>query len=437
MALPIVAIIGRPNVGKSTLFNRVAKSKVAITDESPGVTRDRHYRKVEWAGRYFYIVDTGGFLPQSDQLFDTKVREQALIAIDEADLLLFMVDAQVGPADIDVQIARMLKKTGKSTILVANNADTNQLVLDANAFYSLGLDEPFAISSAVGFNIGNLLDKVIAGIPDDLDEPAAADAIRVAVIGRPNVGKSSMVNKLLGDERLIVTNTPGTTRDSIDTSLNYTDHQITLVDTAGLRRAAMEKESLEFYTELRAVRSLQRADVAMVLVDATQGITVQDIKVIEHAEEERKGILVVVNKWDLVEKDPHSADEFTEAFHRRAPMMKYIPLLFVSALTGQRVTRALDMILQIHAERLRRIATPELNSFLGEAVKKRTPPARGGKFIKIYYVTQTDVAPPTFVFFANHPDYIDRAYTRYLENSLREKFGFEGNSLRLKFKRRE
>jgi GTP-binding protein len=436
MPLPVIAIIGRPNVGKSTLFNRIARTKLAITDDMPGVTRDRLYRKVEWIGRYFILIDTGGFMPRSEEIVETKVREQAEIAIEECDLVLFMVDAQVGPADIDNEIAKLLLKRGKPTLLVANKADNQQYELEANHFYSLGLGEPFAISSTGGRNIGNLLDRVVAMIPQSSDEEETAEGIRVAVLGRPNVGKSSIVNRLLGDDRLIVTDTPGTTRDSIDTDLVYNDRRFVIIDTAGIRRAARVKDNLEFYTALRTIRALQRADIAMVLVQAPDGITGQDIKIIEQAEEERKGILVVVNKWDLVEKDTHTVDQFTETFHQKANLMKYIPLVFVSALTGQRVTKTLDQVLKIHAEREKRLPTAELNDFINQAVNERHPPARGGKFIKFYYVTQTEIRPPTFVFFVNHPDYLDRSYLRYLENRLRERFGFEGNVLRLKFNKR-
>lgn len=436
MPLPVVAIIGRPNVGKSTFFNRIARTREAITDDAPGVTRDRHYRKVEWAGRYFIVIDTGGFVPRSEELFDARIREQAQIAIDEADLVLFLVDAQVGPADIDSEIARILRKSGKPTLLIANKADNPQYELEANALYSLGLGEPFPISSASGRNIGNALDHIVASIPETAPSEETLEGIRVAVIGRPNVGKSSIVNRLLGDDRLIVTDTPGATRDSIDTELVYEDRRMVLIDTAGIRRAARVKDNLEFYTALRTIRSLQRADIAMVLTEAPEGITGQDIKIIEQAEEERKGIMVVVNKWDLVEKDTHTVDQFTETFHRKAALMQYIPLIFVSALTGQRVTKVLDLVLKIHAEREKRVSTAELNDFINSAVNERHPPARGGKFIKFFYVTQTEISPPTFVFFVNHPDYLDRSYLRYLENRLRQRFGFEGNSLRLKFNRR-
>lgn len=437
MPLPVVAIIGRPNVGKSTLFNRLGRDRVAITDDTPGVTRDRLYRTVEWSGRYFLMVDTGGFLPRSDELFDQKVREQAELAIAEADLVLFLVDAQVGPVDIDQEIAKILRRSGKPTLLVANKADNFNLHLEANAHFSLGLGEPITVSAISGGNTGNLLDEILARLPatSDAEEPAV-DAIRVAVIGRPNVGKSSLVNRLLGDDRLIVTEIAGTTRDSIDTFLEYADRKFVLVDTAGLRRQAKVKDNLEMYTAMRTIRALQRADVALVLVEGPEGINHQDIKIIEEAHDERKGIVIVVNKWDLVEKDTKTVDEFTRTFAERIHTMSYIPLIFVSAKTGQRVAKVLDKVIEVYTDRLKRIPTSQLNDFLQQALAERHPPAHRGMWIKFNYVTQTDVAPPTFVFFVNHPEQVDRSYIRYLENRIRDTFGFVGNSLRLKFKRK-
>jgi GTP-binding protein len=436
MPLPVVAIIGRPNVGKSTFFNRICKSRQAITDDMPGVTRDRHYGTVEWAGHYFVTIDTGGLVPASDEVYEAKVREQAEIAIEEADLVLFMVDARVGPADIDLDIAKLLRKTHKPTLLVVNKSDNDALELDASSFYSLGLGDPFPIASNSGRNVGNLLDLVVAGLPAAEPEEPDSSILHVAVIGRPNVGKSSLVNRLLGDERLVVADQPGTTRDAIDTDLSYNDQHIVLIDTAGLRRAARVKDNVEFYTTLRSIRSLQRADIAMILVEAPEGITGQDIKIIEQAEQARKGILIVVNKWDLVEKDTHTIGQFTATFHEKAKLMNYIPLIFVSALSGQRVTKILDQLIEIWQERQKRIPTAELNTFLEEVVHARPPAAHRGVFIKFYYMTQTDVAPPTFVFFVNYPEHLDKAYLRYLENRLRERFGFVGNALRLKFNKR-
>jgi GTPase len=436
MALPVVAIIGRPNVGKSTLFNRICRTRDAITDDMPGVTRDRHYGTVEWAGRYFIAIDTGGFIPASDELYEAKVREQAEIAIEEAELVVFMVDARVGPMEIDTDIAKILRRTHKPTQLVVNKADNDVIELDAGTFYSLGLGDPFSIAANSGRNVGDLLDRIIAKLP--VAEPDKQDhsALHVAVIGRPNAGKSSLVNKLLGDERLIVADQPGTTRDSIDTELSYNDQRFVLIDTAGLRRAARTKDNVEFFTTLRSIRALQRADIAAVLVEAPEGITGQDIKIIEQAEEQRKGIVIVVNKWDLVEKDTHTIEQFTATFHQKAKLMSYIPLVFVSALTGQRVTKVLDQVLEIWKERQKRLTTSELNDFLEEAVRTRAPAACRGQFIKFYYATQIEVAPPTFVFFVNYPENLERSYLRYLENRLRERFGFVGNALRLKFVQR-
>jgi GTPase len=436
MALPVVAIIGRPNVGKSTFFNRICKGRDAITDDMPGVTRDRHYGTVEWAGKYFIVVDTGGLVPASDEVYEAKVREQAEIAIEESELVLFMVDAKVGPADIDIDIAKMLRRSGKPTLLIVNKSDNEALELESSSFYSLGLGDPFPIAANAGRNTGDLLDQIIARLPKVEPEQEEEGVIHVAVVGRPNVGKSSLVNRLLGDDRLMVADQPGTTRDSIDTELVYRDKKIILIDTAGLRRAARVKDNIEFYTTLRTMRALQRADIAMVLVEASEGINGQDIKIIEQAEQERKGIVIVVNKWDLVEKDTHTIDQFTESFHEKAKLMKYIPLVFVSALTGQRASKPLDLVIEVNDERNKRLSTRELNDFLEEAVRSRAPAAYRGVFINFSYATQVDVAPPSFVFFVNHPEHLDRSYLRYLENRLREKFGFIGNSLRLKFNKK-
>lgn len=437
MSLPIVAIVGRPNVGKSTLFNALIKRRVAITDDQPGVTRDRHYHKVDWLERTFMLIDTGGFLPRSDDEIDRHVRRQAELAIEEADLLLLLVDAQVGPADIDIDIARKLQRSSRPTLLVVNKADNDNLELETSAFYSLGLGDPFPISALGRRHLGDLLDLILEKIPEVEAEPIVDDVISVAVIGRPNVGKSSLVNKLLGDDRLVVSDRPGTTRDSIDTWIEFEEQRYLLIDTAGLRRRARVREHLEFLTTLRTQRALQRAEIAAVLVEATEGITVQDIKIIEQAADDRKGVIVVVNKWDLVEKDTNSVAEFTRHFQQRVPSLAYIPLIFISAMTGQRISKLLETAAAVSAERKKRISTSEMNKWLEETVGKRMPPARQGRFIKFFFMTQASSAPPTFVFVVNYPKLLDKAYLRYLENRLRERFGFEGVSLRLKFKERE
>lgn len=437
MSLPVVVIIGRPNVGKSTLFNAVIKRRVAITDDQPGVTRDRHYRKVDWMERTFMLIDTGGFLPRSGDEIDKQVRQQAEVAIEEADLLLFLVDAHTGPADVDLDIARQLQHSSKPTMLVVNKADNDNLELQTSEFYSLGLGEPFPISALGRRHIGDLLDAILERIPPVAVEEEESDAIRVAVIGRPNVGKSSLVNKLLGDERLIVSDQPGTTRDSIDTWVEFEGNKYLLIDTAGLRRRARVRNQLEFLTTVRTQRALQRAEIAAVLVEAPEGVTGQDVKIIEQAAEERKGVIVVVNKWDLAEKDTHSVDIFTRQFKHKVPSLAFIPLLFISALTGQRVTRLLEAATAVANERRKRIKTAELNAWLEETVGRRNPPAKRGRFIKFFFVSQVEEAPPTFVFVVNYPKLLDKAYLRYLEKHLRERFGFEGVSLRLKFNERQ
>jgi GTP-binding protein len=436
LPLPLVAIIGRPNVGKSTFFNRIVRHKSAITDDVPGVTRDRHYGKVEWLEHVFMLIDTGGFLPRSDQIIDQQVRRQAELAIDEADLLLLMADAQVGPADIDLEIARQLQRSGKPTLLVVNKADNPALELESSAFFSLGLGEPIPISAIGSRNIAELLDRIIALVPADLEEEAEEEALRIAVVGRPNVGKSSLVNRLIGDERLIVSELPGTTRDSIETEVEYQGRQLVLIDTAGLRRKARVKDNLEFYTALRTMRALQRADIALVLVEAPEGVISPDIKIINDAVLERKGVIVAVNKWDLVPKETNTAAQFTSSFHQKAPSLDYIPLVFISALSGQRMTRILDLALTVDEERRKRIPTAELNEWLERVTAQRHPPARQGKFIKFFYVSQVSTAPPTFLFVVNYPRLLDKAYLRYLENRLREQYQFTGVSLRMKFQQR-
>ncbi|MCK4657135.1 MAG: ribosome biogenesis GTPase Der [candidate division Zixibacteria bacterium] len=433
--LPIVAIIGRPNVGKSTFFNRVLRQRLAVVDDKPGVTRDRLYGLADWSGREFHLVDTGGFIPDSDDLINRLVREQAEIAIDEADLVLFMVDSRVGPTDLDEDIARRLQRSDRPVVVVANKSDNEIYRLEANAFYRLGLGEPIDVAALTGYNIGDLLDIVIGKLPET-EYVEEEGKLKIAVIGRPNVGKSSFVNFLCGKERLIVTDIPGTTRDSIDTEIVFQGEKYILIDTAGLRRKSKVKESLEFYTTLRTLRSLERCDVAAVIIEADEGLMHQDIQVLEQAHLFRKSMLLVVNKWDLVEKDTDTVREYELSIKKKIPTFSYLPMVFISALTGKRSVNVLKLCKQVHERQIKRIQTAEMNRFIEETVRRRHPAAVKGKHIKFFYATQTEISPPTFVFFCNYPKLLQKQYIRYIENRLRETYDFEGVPIRLKVKPR-
>ncbi len=434
MSRPVVAIVGRPNVGKSSLFNRIVGSRIAIVDPTPGVTRDRNYGIAEWQGREFHLVDTGGMVPQSEDLMQRLITDQALFAIGEADVILFVVDAQTGVDPHDRDLARQLQQTQKPVLVAANKADNELLEAEIYDFLKLGLGDPSATSATAGSGIGDLLDRVVELFPSLDSGDTAADGIRVALIGRPNVGKSSFINRLLGEERLIVSNIAGTTRDAIDSRIEYGGNSYVLIDTAGIRRRYKVVENIEFYTNLRTTRALETAEVAVVLIDAVDGVTTQDQRILTQVLESRRAAVLAINKWDLIAKDTHTADRFTKEVERLVAMNAYVPLLYISALTGQRVTKVLDTVRTVHAEYHRRISTAELNDFLNQALARRKPPARQGKFIQIKYLTQSEVAPPTFIFFANHVRLIDKSYVQYLTNRLRETFGFTGVPIRLKFK---
>ncbi len=430
--LPVVAIVGRPNVGKSTLFNRILQERVTVVDNMPGVTRDRVYGIADWNGRDFHLIDTGGFLPESEDVIDRMVREQAEIAIEEADLVLFMVDCRVGLTDLDQGIARKLQRSNRRVIVVANKADTETHQLGVGEFYGLGLGDPIDIAAASGYNVGDLLDLVVDAIPEAEPIPET-DKLKIAVVGRPNVGKSSFVNFLCGKNRQIVTDIPGTTRDSVDTEIEYEGQRYVLIDTAGLRRKSRVKENLEFYTTLRTIKAVQRADVVAVLIEAHEGLMHQDIQVIEQVHEFRKGILLVVNKWDLIgEKTTSIASEYAESIKRKIQTLSYIPIVFVSAKTGQRTVNVLKLCSQIDHRQNQRVQTAQLNRFLEETVNKRHPAAAKGKYIKLYYITQSEVKPPTFVIFCNYPKLLQKQYLRYIENRLRERWDLEGVPVRIK-----
>ncbi len=433
--LPIVAVVGRPNVGKSTFFNRIVGRRLAIVDDQPGVTRDRNFARVDWAGRQFFIVDTGGVIEGSDEPLDRAVREQALAAVAEADVILFLVDAKAGPHPLDQRLGEILRKAKRPVLVVANKADNLPHDTSWMDFWSLGMGEPIPVAAASGKGTGDLLDRVLAEFPDVSEAQDDAGEIRVAVIGRPNVGKSSFVNKMFGTERMVVSAQAGTTRDSVDSPLVYHGQTLVFVDTAGLRRQAKVKDSLEYYSSLRTARVVEEADVALVLVDATEEMAVQDIKVAEMAWEAGAGVIVVVNKWDLVaEKETMTAPHFQKHIGERAPFLADVPFLFTSALTGQRVHKALDLILEVQKERIRRIDTHEVNEALQALARHQPPPHSRGRAVKLRYATQASVEPPTFVIFSNLPREIPDSYLRYLINGFRERWGFHGSPLRIQLR---
>ena len=434
MPKPIVAIIGRPNVGKSTLFNRILGGRRAIVLDEPGVTRDRHYADTDWSGKEFVLIDTGGYVPDSADVFERAIREQVEIAIAEANVILFLVDGQEGVLPLDEEIARLLRKSAKSVLLVVNKIDSDKHSARAAEFFSLGLGEPISISAISGRMTGDFLDRLIEGFSDRMDTPEGS-SIHLAIIGRPNVGKSSLTNALLGKERAIVTDVPGTTRDSFDSLLSYQGQEITLIDTAGLRRRSKVRENVEFYSALRTVKSIQRCDVALCLIDATAGLTHQDIEVIDEAVQHHKGIVIAVNKWDLVEKDARTAQTMEAEILGRIKTVDYAPVMFVSAITRQRIFKLIDICLAVHDERRKRIPTSELNNVLLPIFEATPPPSTStGKEVKINFVTQVREAPPVIVFFTNFPKHIPESYRRFMERSIRKEFGFHGVPLTVQFR---
>ncbi len=446
MSKPIVAIVGRPNVGKSTLFNRVVGKRLAITDEVPGTTRDRLYAEAEWNGVSFTLVDTGGLEPTSSDPFDTpaatqgrdlmaQVRDQAQTAIAEADVILFLVDVKDGLTASDEEVAQVLRRTAKPVLLAVNKAESQARREEAVEFYALGLGELYPISALHGTGTGDLLDEIVSAFPAE-EEAEETEAIKIAIVGRPNVGKSSLLNKILGQERSIVHDAPGTTRDAIDTQLEWEGQPVVLIDTAGIRRKGRIQRGVEKYSVLRALRAIDRADVVLLLIDAVEGATAQDAHIAGYILEEAKSVVVVVNKWDLVKKDAYTMQIYLEHVYAVLRFLDYVPVLFISALTGQRVDQVLPTALRVQDARMIRIATAELNRILQEAVARHAPPSKAGKRLKFYYATQARVDPPTFVFFVNDPRLVHFSYERYLENRLREHYGFLGTPLRLSFRKR-
>lgn len=428
---PIVAIVGRPNVGKSTLFNRIAGERIAIVEDTPGVTRDRIYAQAEWVNKHFTIIDTGGIEPDSEELIPKKMRQQAELAMDMAQVILFVVDGKAGLTPSDRDVALMLLKTKKPVLLVVNKVDNKNLPDDFYDFYELGFGEPIPVSSSIGLGTGDLLDEVVKNFPQDMDTELDEDVVKVAIVGKPNAGKSSILNRLIGEERVIVSPIAGTTRDAIDTYIEMDGKKYLFIDTAGIRRKSKVYENIEKYSVIRAYASVEKADVVLTVIDATEGISEQDSKIAGLAHDAGKASIVVVNKWDLIEKDNHSVKEYTKKIREELPFMQYCPILFVSALTSQRMGKIKETVDFIFDEASKRVATGVLNDVIGEAVMMNQPPSDKGKRLKIYYATQVGVRPPTFAIFVNEKELFHFSYQRYIENKLRENFGYEGTPLKI------
>lgn len=430
MAKPIVAIVGRPNVGKSTLFNRIAGQRISIVEDTPGVTRDRIYADAEWLNHSFTLIDTGGLEPESDDMMLKNMYSQAEIAIESADVIIFVADVKTGMVDADMQVANILRKSKKPVVLAVNKMDDlAKYGMDIYEFYQLGLGEPFGVSAGQMLGIGDLLDEVIKHFPEDKDGEDDDDTIKVAIIGKPNVGKSSLINRILGEERVIVSDVAGTTRDAIDSPYEYNGQKYVFIDTAGMRRKSKIKENIEKYSIIRAVAAVERADVCIMMINAEEGITDQDTKVAGIAHEAGKAVIIAVNKWDKVEKDNKTMNKFVKDIETEFKYLSYAPTIFISAATGQRVTKLFDLINMVHENNTMRVATGILNDVLIEAMAMNQPPAEKGRPLKIYYMTQVSVKPPTFVLFVNDTELLHFSYKRYIENQLREAFGFKGTPI--------
>ncbi len=441
MSKPIVAIVGRPNVGKSTLFNRLVGERRAIVEDEPGTTRDRVYGSADWAGAEFTVIDTGGLQDEREIAASglTEIarytRDQARSAIDEADVIVFVVDTKTGVTSGDHEVSDLLRRAHKPTVLAANKAESAERRESAVDFYELGLGDPIAVSAYHGSGTGDLLDRVVEALPEAEEEPET-EGPRIAIVGRPNVGKSRLLNALIGQERAIVSDVPGTTRDSLDTQIAWAGNPVTLIDTAGIRRRGRVEPGIERFSVIRSMRAIDRADVVVLVIDATEQFTAQDLHIAGYVEDQKKGLVVAVNKWDLVEKDAHTMDEYRERARVELDFMPYAPLVFISAKFGLRVQQVLETALLVVAEREKRVPTAALNKLLTEAVAKHPPASKPGKWVKFFYATQVTTAPPTFVFFCNEPQQIHFSYKRYLENELRERFSFTGVPLRISFRGR-
>lgn len=429
----IVAIVGRPNVGKSTLFNRLTESRDAIVDEMAGVTRDRHYGKAEWQGREFTLIDTGGYVSGSEDIFEEEIRSQVKIAIEEADMLLFVVDVTMGVTDLDRDVADVVRRSSRKTMLIANKVDNHDRIAMSAEFYSLGLGDPFCISSINGSGTGDMLDELVKYLPEQVIEDEE-DLPRIAVVGRPNVGKSSFVNALLGKDRNIVTDIAGTTRDTINTRYKAYGHDFYLVDTAGLRKKGKVHEDVEFYSVMRTVKAIENCDVCILMLDATEGIEAQDLNILWLALRNHRGVVILVNKWDLLEKETNTSRDFADNIRKRIAPFRDVPIIFTSATQKQRLLKAIEEAVQVYENRKRQIPTRKLNDFILPVVQDNPPPAVKGKYLKIKYATQLKSAYPQFVFFCNLPQYFKEPYKRFIENKLREEYDFTGVPIQIFFR---
>lgn len=433
----IVAIVGRPNVGKSTFFNRLTESRLAIVDDQPGVTRDRNYGKSVWNGKEFSVIDTGGYVTGSDDVFEEEIRRQVNLAINEADLILFLVDVEMGVTDLDMEVNMLLRKSKKPYLTVVNKVDNHSRALEANDFFSMGVEEIHCVSSINGSGTGDLLDKVVAYFPEPVEEEEESHIPKIAIVGRPNVGKSSTINTLVGEERHIVTEVAGTTRDAVAQRYTKFGYDFILVDTAGLRKKNKEKEDVEFYSVMRSVRTIESADVCILMLDATRGIEAQDVSIFHLIHRNKKGVVVVVNKWDLIEKDNKTMKQFQEQILEKLAPVTDVPIVFTSAVTKQRVLKILEEAMRVYNNKTKHVPTSQLNELLQESLDAFAPPAYKGKYVKIKYVTQLPrYQTPCFAFFCNLPQYIKDPYKRYLENRIREKFDFTGVPIQLFFRQK-
>lgn len=432
-----MAVVGRPNVGKSTIFNKLTGTKISIVEDTPGVTRDRIFGEVEWLNKYFTIIDTGGIEPESDDIILSQMRNQAMLAVDMAHVILFVVDGKSGLTAADKEVADILRRTKKPVLLVVNKIDSKSQFDNVYDFYELGLGNPIAISGVNSMGLGDLLDEVVENFPEGMNMEYDEDVIRVAITGKPNAGKSSILNNILGEERVIVSPIAGTTRDAIDTYFEKDDNKFLLIDTAGIRRRSKVYENVERFSVIRSMSAVDRADVVLIVIDATEGVTEQDTKIAGIAHDEGKACIFVVNKWDLIEKDNKTMGNFRMSVREKFPFMTYAPILFVSAVSNQRIGKILETVVQVSAEQNKRVTTSVLNQVIGEAIMLNQPPSDKGRRLKIYYGTQTGVKPPTFNLFINDKELTHFSYTRYLENRLRENFGFEGTSIKIEYSQKK
>lgn len=434
MERAVLCIVGRPNVGKSTLFNKIVGKRIAITEDTPGVTRDRIYAEGEWLGNYFTVIDTGGLEPNNEEIMMTNIRRQAEVAIDTADVILFVVDGKEGLTDVDKEIGNILRKSGKIVVLGCNKIDNINKMENVYEFYELGLGEPFAISAEQGLGLGDILDEVVKKFPEERNTEYDEDIIRVSIIGKPNVGKSSLINNILGEERVIVTNIPGTTRDAIDSYVDHDGERYIFIDTAGLRKKKKIYEDVERYSVVRTLAAVDRSNICVLVIDATEGITEQDTKIAGYAHDNGKAMIIAVNKWDLVEKETGTVNEFTKEIRNTLGFVLYAPIVFISATTGQRVNKLLQMINLVNNNYNLRIKTGVLNDIINQAVLMNQPPSDKGNRAKIYYGTQVAVKPPKFLIFINDKELMHFSYTRYLENQIRDHFGFDGVPIDIEYR---